>query len=73
MRLVKGPKLKMSQKVEKVQVSDENQKVQNSKFGLFVKKGVENPDFQVFPKVNVDFELGLFLAIRDGAILFTTI
>ena len=38
MRLVKGPKLKMSQKVEKVQVSAENQKVQNSKFGLFDKR-----------------------------------
>ena len=50
--LGKGPKLKMSQKVEKVQkggwVSAANQKVHNSKCGLFDKR--RRPYFQGFPK-----------------------
>ena len=40
--------------VVNVVVVAENQKVQDSKFGIFDKRG-GSPDFHFFPNVNVDF------------------
>ena len=46
--------------MEKVQkgggVSTKNQKVQNSKFGLFDKRGGGRLYFHFFPNINVDFK-----------------
>ena len=51
---------KMSQKVEKVQkgggISAKNQKVHNSKCGLFDKRGVGGHFFIFFPNVNAHFK-----------------
>ena len=61
-RIIRGEsQIKMSQKVEKVQkggggVSDENQNIHNSKFGLFDKRGGGAQMFRFFPNANVDFK-----------------